>query len=72
MLRRFYLEYALDNGMSAYVAAAIAGDASIQITADYGGGASLAATTRAVQAISFPSDGLPPFDDSFIKGPTNP
>jgi integrase len=72
MFRRFYLEYALDNGMSVYVAAAIAGHASIQMTADYGGGASLAATTRAVSAMSFPSDALPPFDDSFIKGRTNP
>jgi integrase len=72
MFRRFYLEYALDNGMSVYVAAAIAGHATIQITADYGGGASLEATTRAVRSMSFPSDALPPFDDSFIKGRTNP
>jgi integrase len=54
MFRRFYLEYALDNGMSVYVAAAIAGHATIQITADYGGGASLEATTRAVRSTSFP------------------
>lgn len=53
MLRRFYLEHALDNGMDMYVAAAIAGHASIQTTAGYGGGASLAATTRAVQGLRF-------------------
>lgn len=53
MFRRFYLEWSLDHGMDIYVAKAIAGHESIQTTAEYGGRASLAATTRAVRGISF-------------------
>lgn len=48
--RRYLLERLLDSGVSPYVAAALAGHASIQTTANYGGGASLRAVTEALQA----------------------
>lgn len=53
MFRRFYLEQMLETEPNIYVAMAIAGHASMQTTAKYGGGASIGATTRAVRGISF-------------------
>lgn len=53
MFRRFYLERLLEIEPNIYVAMAIAGHASMQTTAEYGGGASIAATTRAVRGLSF-------------------
>lgn len=53
MFRRYYLEQILDDGTSDYIAAAIAGHASVQTTAEYGGGASIQATTRVVRGINF-------------------
>lgn len=50
MFRRYLLERLLDSGVSPYVAAALAGHASIQTTANYGGGASLRAVTEALAA----------------------
>lgn len=47
--RRYLLERLLDSGVSPYVAAALAGHASIQTTANYGGGASLRAVTDALR-----------------------
>lgn len=48
--RRYLLERLLDSGVSPYVAAALAGHASIQTTASYGGGASLRAVSEALSA----------------------
>lgn len=47
--RRYLLERLLDNGVSLYVAAALAGHESIQTTANYGGGASLRAVGEALR-----------------------
>lgn len=47
--RRYLLERLLDSGVSPYVAAALAGHASIQTTANYGGGASLRAVSEALR-----------------------
>lgn len=48
--RRFILEELLEAGTSPYVAAALAGHASIQTTAEYGGGASMRAVADALHA----------------------
>jgi integrase len=53
MFRRFYLEQLLEIQPNIYIAMAIAGHASMQTTAEYGGGASIGATTRAVRGLSF-------------------
>lgn len=57
MFRRFYLERVLDDGIGMYAAAAIAGHTSIQTTAEYGGGASIEATSRAVRGLAFGKSG---------------
>lgn len=48
MFRRYLLERLLERGVSPYVAAALAGHASIETTAKYGGGASLKAVREAL------------------------
>lgn len=48
MFRRYLLESLLERGISPYVAAALAGHASIETTARYGGGASLKAVREAL------------------------
>lgn len=48
MFRRYLLERMLERGVSPYVAAALAGHASIETTAKYGGGASLKAVREAL------------------------
>lgn len=53
MFRRYYLERLLELQPNIYIAMAIAGHASMQTTAEYGGGASIQATTRAVRGLSF-------------------
>jgi integrase len=53
MLRRHLLEQLLEHGTDSYVAAALAGHASIQTTARYGGGASLQAVRRALGTLDF-------------------
>jgi integrase len=53
MFRRHLLEQLLEQGTTPYIAAALAGHASIQTTAQYGGGASLRAVRDAVGGVDF-------------------